>query len=107
MRDSPLGGLTKATLCIYLALGLILLLPPSPAFCEGDPWYSDVSGHWAQEIIYVLWQEGVTDGFLFQWGRQAHPVFLPRFRLHKSPAHRNARESIWAYAYSSRYTVVS
>lgn len=77
MRDSPLGGLTKATLCIYLALGLILLLPPSPAFCEGDPWYSDVSGHWAQEIIYVLWQEGVTDGFLFQWGGKLTPYFFP------------------------------
>jgi hypothetical protein len=45
--------------------------------CQGDPWYSDVSGHWAQENIYVLWLEGVTDGYLFQWGGTVTPYFFP------------------------------
>lgn len=77
MGNSPLPGWIKAALCICLGLATAIAAPTSTALCGTDPWYSDVSGHWAQAMIYVLWQEGVTDGYLFQWGGELTPYFFP------------------------------
>lgn len=38
------------------------LWSPSRACGAGDDWYDDVNGHWASKYVYLLWQEGVTDG---------------------------------------------
>ncbi|HHT84760.1 MAG: FlgD immunoglobulin-like domain containing protein [Bacillota bacterium] len=73
----PLPVWFKAVLCFCFSLVLAAAMPASKARCEGDPWYSDLRGHWAEEIIYVLWQEGVTDGFLYTWGGKTTPYFFP------------------------------
>ncbi|NPV70769.1 MAG: hypothetical protein HPY55_09015 [Firmicutes bacterium] len=48
-----------ATVAVTL---LCLSLIPSTVLAEGDPWYTDVAGHWAQEYVRTLWEEDVTDG---------------------------------------------
>lgn len=34
-----------------------------------DPWYTDLAGHWARPYIRVLWEEEVTDGYVYPSGR--------------------------------------
>jgi hypothetical protein len=41
----------------------------------GDPWYLDVDHHWARQYIRVMWEEGVTDGWLMSQGMLA--IFQP------------------------------
>ncbi|HHY11500.1 MAG TPA: hypothetical protein GX529_02605, partial [Firmicutes bacterium] len=73
----PVRGWFKGVLCLFLGMVLAMATTHRAALCESDPWYSDVRGHWAQEFIYVLWQEGVTDGFIFQWEDRITPYFFP------------------------------
>jgi hypothetical protein len=47
-----------------LAFVILCALAPGKAFCAGDPWYRDVSGHWAYSYIRILWEESVTDGYI-------------------------------------------
>ena len=52
----------------------VLALPASAA----DPWYADLAGHWAEDEVHVLWEEGTTDGYRLSdaLGRQ-NWYFLP------------------------------
>lgn len=47
-----------------LAAALLLAASPGPAGAA-DPWYADLGGHWAEDEVRVLWEEGVTDGYRF------------------------------------------
>lgn len=33
-----------------------------------EDWYEDMKGHWAEHYVRILWEEGVTDGYLLQRG---------------------------------------
>lgn len=44
---------------------LVLLSWQSQADCSGDPWYNDMSKHWARPYVRVLWEESVTDGYVW------------------------------------------
>ncbi len=35
--------------------------------CQGDPWYQDLSTHWARPYVHVLWLEKVCDGQLYYY----------------------------------------
>ncbi|ADU51318.1 S-layer domain-containing protein [Thermaerobacter marianensis DSM 12885] len=41
--------------------GVLLMAVPAQA---ADPWYVDLGNHWAADEVRVLWEEGVTDGYL-------------------------------------------
>jgi hypothetical protein len=47
---------------LAVAALLLVLLRAAPAVAA-DAWYVDVSGHWAEPYISVLWAEGLTDGW--------------------------------------------
>jgi len=47
-----------------LAVALLLAASAGPAGAT-DPWYADLGGHWAEDEVRVLWEEGVTDGYRF------------------------------------------
>lgn len=61
MRKSAVQ-LTLLALVVLLTAAAGALLVGSRGFCAGDNWYADGNGHWATQYIYLLWQEGVTDG---------------------------------------------
>ena len=48
-------GLVPPALLVLVALSL-----PAQA---ADPWYVDLKGHWVEDEVRVLWEEGVTDGY--------------------------------------------
>lgn len=35
-----------------------------------EDWYEDMGGHWAEHYVHILWEEGVTDGYILQRGEQ-------------------------------------
>lgn len=79
MKDvREVTGLTKAIACLVL---IVIVTGASSthklAFCSHDPWYRDLNYHWAENYVYVLWQEGVTDGLIYQWRNRINPYFLP------------------------------
>ena len=57
--------MSKKGLVFTLAFaGLAVLLLPAIGHCAGDPWYNDLRRHWAEPYVRVLWEEGVTDGYI-------------------------------------------
>lgn len=81
----PSTRLRRAVVALAAAFALALsLVSPSVASSarastleEVDPWYRDVGFHWAEEYIYVLWQEKVTDGELSWWFHDPRAYYLP------------------------------
>ncbi len=43
-------------------MSLLAAAVPAMGATSRDPWYRDVSGHWAESYIQSLWEEGLTDG---------------------------------------------
>ncbi|HEY8393190.1 MAG TPA: S-layer homology domain-containing protein [Thermaerobacter sp.] len=64
--DSPVPARRRARWRAgALAAALFLAGSTGPAGAAG-PWYADLSGHWAEDEVQVLWEEGVTDGYRFR-----------------------------------------
>ena len=64
--------LTPAILGLILVTCIAGLSSPAQA---GDPWYLDVDHHWSRQYVRVMWEEGVTDGWLMSQGTLA--MFQP------------------------------
>jgi len=47
--------------CLFLAMAV--LCPAAPAFAEGEGLYSDIGGHWAQEVIERWTSRGIVEGY--------------------------------------------
>ncbi len=62
--------------CIAVVL-CFLLNPSGRAFCERDPWYQDMSFHWAGPYVYVLWQEMVCDGQIYYFTENPVAWYYP------------------------------
>lgn len=60
-----LGRIFAATLAVALAFATL----PARRALAGDRWYRDLAGHWARPYVRVLWEEGVTDGFIDDDGK--------------------------------------
>jgi len=70
MRAFRTGPLVLGML--LAVIGILGLSRPARA---GDPWYFDVDGHWSRSYVRVMWEEGVTDGWLLLDGTLA--MFQP------------------------------
>ncbi|HLS88457.1 MAG TPA: S-layer homology domain-containing protein [Sphingobacteriaceae bacterium] len=46
---------------VLLAAAFLGLQAQAASAQPRDPWYTDMAGHWAEEYVRVLWEEGVTD----------------------------------------------
>jgi len=68
--------LRKVTGGLVISIILVFVVAKT-VHCEGDPWYRDLDYHWAAPYIYVLWQEKVTDGYLYWWRDKLRAYFLP------------------------------
>ncbi len=66
---------------LLLSATVTVILLPRPAWAAdpgiGDPWYDDVFGHWAEKYIRVLWEEGVTDGWVHNGSHKRFSVYRP------------------------------
>ncbi|MGB9868275.1 MAG: S-layer homology domain-containing protein [Bacillota bacterium] len=49
-----------------LTVALVLSFSPSVT-CAKDPAYVDISGHWANRYITTLWEEDITNGYLYSY----------------------------------------
>ncbi|MGE5589951.1 MAG: S-layer homology domain-containing protein [Bacillota bacterium] len=62
----------RALMACTVVLSLLATAVPAAAATGRDPWYSDVSGHWAEPYIRSLWEEGLTDGTVRSWPTRAY-----------------------------------
>lgn len=56
----------KSTQVAVTTLIIVLFLSANGQAHHHEPFYSDLSGHWARGWIEILWSEGVTDGYQVQ-----------------------------------------
>ncbi len=69
----------KRVLCLGCILGMAasILIPGGKALCNRDPWYQDMSFHWAGQYVYVLWQEMVCDGQVYYFTENPVAWYYP------------------------------
>ncbi len=63
-------------LCVLVVI-CFLLKPTGRALCDRDPWYQDMSFHWAGEYVYVLWKEMVSDGQVYYYTENPVAWYYP------------------------------
>lgn len=56
--------MSNKRLVLLLATAIACLAVHHTAYCAVEPWYNDMRGHWAEPYVRVLWEEGVTDGYI-------------------------------------------
>lgn len=54
-------GMLRRFACLFLSIAV--LCPAAPAFAEGERVYSDIEGHWAQEVIERWTSRGIVEGY--------------------------------------------
>ncbi|QIA27130.1 S-layer homology domain-containing protein [Thermaerobacter sp. PB12/4term] len=57
------GSPRRRPRCHHLLVLFLFLLSLALPAEAADPWYADLKGHWAEDEVRVLWEEGVTDGY--------------------------------------------
>ncbi len=62
---------------ITALLVIMAAVPVAAGAVVPDPWYSDMSGHWSEPEVRVLWEEEVTDGHQFGSGSWMTAWFMP------------------------------
>ncbi len=79
--------MTRPEAIVYLTLFTLVLLctgSVASATSSVDPWYEDVMHHWAKDLIRVLWEEQVADGFVglryVVWQEQPYWVPFSEYR---------------------------
>ncbi len=56
--------MSNKRLFLLLAIVIACLVVSRSAYCAVEPWYNDMRGNWAEAYVRVLWEEGVTDGYI-------------------------------------------
>ena len=75
---------SKLTL-VSVGIALLLLISAPASADDSDPWYEDANGHWSEQYLAVLWEEGVTDGYVGErriwtgrrWRTESYSLFNP------------------------------
>lgn len=57
------GSMHRSWLVLLLVVSALGCPVPAAAAHPRDPWYTDMRGHWAEDYVRVLWEEGVTDAY--------------------------------------------
>jgi len=81
----PRARFAGRALIVGSVLCVAALAQPASATAR-DPWYEDLEGHWAEDYVRTLWEEGVTNGYRITerwwvpakgWRARDHWLFLP------------------------------
>lgn len=77
-KACPVKHTARWSALLWLVATCLVLGLSSPTQAH-EPWYADLGGHWSRPYVWVMWEEGVTDGWVFLDG--AYTLFWPNRQM--------------------------